>query len=205
VLLHPCDQANHPLTAKIRRRYEDLSRKGLHRLLYRPTDIHFVRFAVQAGGKQIGIYDGPLAIPPASEVKAETWHYYQCPLDPLPPIDRRTFYHFFYSDPGEHPPTGNRARDLMYHDRLPKKLNTSMLLGQNAEDVFGWGLHIIEGPNKPVIAWSATIIVAASFVVALVYDLVQRNGDSGFAIGQWLVAVLSAALTATYFHLEDMA
>lgn len=146
-----------------------------------------------------------MAIPPASEVKAENWHYYQCPLDPLPPIDWRTFYHFFYSDPSQHPISGSNIRDMMFYNRLPKKLNTSMLSGQNADDVFGWGVHIIEGPNKPIIAWSVTIIAIMSFIVALVYDLVRRNGDSGFAIGQWVMGVLSAALTAIYFYLEDIA
>lgn len=69
----------------------------------------------------------------------------------------------------------------------------------------GWGVHIIEGPNKPLLAWLATGILVLSFMISLVYDIVFKNKESGFAIGQWIVAVLSTALTAVYFHLADIA
>lgn len=192
-------------TVRIRERYNQLSRRGMYRFLYRPTDIQFVRFAVRAGGKQVGIYESPLAIPPETEVKARAWEYFKCPMDPLPPIDRRTFYHLFYSNLEDHSPSGSVVRDMMYYNRLPKKLNASILAGPSAGDGFGWGVHIIEGPNKPVIAWFTAIILFVSFLVALLYDILRQNADSGFAIGQWVVAVLTAVMTATYFHLEDIA
>lgn len=69
---------------------------------------------------------------------------------------------------------------------------------------FGWGIHVIEGPNKPVLAALVAGILTVSFVVSVVYDLCTGNTDSGFAIGQWLVAVLSAVLSAVYFHLQDL-
>ena len=65
-------------------------------------------------------------------------------------------------------------------------------------------MHIIEGPNKPLLAWLATGILILSFVISLVYDVVFKNKESGFAIGQWIVAVLATALTAMYFHLADI-
>lgn len=69
-----------------------------------------------------------------------------------------------------------------------------MLNVTSAKDVFGWGVHVIEGPNKPLLAWSAAAILVIGFVVALAYDIALHNADSGFAIGQWMVAVLSTAL-----------
>jgi hypothetical protein len=176
----------------------------LYSLLYRPSDIHFVQFAVHAGGRHVGIYDGPLAIPPESEVKAANWHYHGCPLKPSRPIDRRTFFHFFYSHIDDHQVSNSVLPETLYYDRLPKKMNQSILSGSGPDDIFGWGVHIIEGPNKPVIAWFVAAIIVISFVVAFVYDLVRHNADSGFAIGQWIVAVLSAVLVALYFHLEDI-
>lgn len=47
------------------------------------------------------------------------------------------------------------------------------------------------------------IVLVSSFAVSLGYDLVTRTGDSGFAIGQWMVAALTVALSALYFSLED--
>jgi len=158
-----------------------------------------VRFGVREGGRQTGIYQKPNAIPPVDEVRSGRWLYRDCPMDPLPPIDTRTFFHYFWKH-ADHPV----SCDKIFYDRLPKKLVTSMLRQSKGGTLnLGWGVHIIEGPNKPLIAWMVTAIVAASFAVALVYDIVRKNPDSGFGIGQWLVAVLTTALTALYFHLQD--
>jgi hypothetical protein len=43
----------------------------------------------------------------------------------------------------------------------------------------------------------------ASFGVSFGYDLITKTGESGFAIGQWMVAALTVALSALYFSLED--
>ncbi|CAJ2504855.1 Uu.00g122490.m01.CDS01 [Anthostomella pinea] len=156
-----------------------LSAAKAYTLLYRPSDIHFVRFAAQRGGKQTGIYESPLAIPPKAEVDQQH----------------------------DHPATsGNPAWDMLFYNRLPKKLNNSLLAENDPTKIYRWGVHIIEGPNKPLIAWCVASILAASFAIALVHDLVRKEAiDSGFGIGQWIVAVLSTALTALYFHLEDAA
>ena len=69
----------------------------------------------------------------------------------------------------------------------------------------GWGVHIVEEPNKPLLAWLATVILVLSFAVSLSYDVAVKNKESGFAIGQWMVAVLTTSLTAVYFHLADLA
>jgi uncharacterized membrane protein len=71
------------------------------------------------------------------------------------------------------------------------------------ELAFGWGVHIIEGPNKPVLAGLVAVILVVSFMVSVSYDLSTGNKDSGFAIGQWVVGVLSAILTAVYFHFQE--
>ena len=51
----------------------------------------------------------------------------------------------------------------------------------------------------------ATAIIVLSFAVSLSYDIGYKNKDSGFAIGQWMVAVLGTMLMALYFHLTDAA
>lgn len=94
---------------------------------------------------------------------------------------------------------------MLFYNRLPKKLNNSILHETDPDKIYGWGVHIIEGPNKPLLAWCVTAILIVSFLVALVYDVVVKVSDSGFGIGQWMVAVLGTALAATYFHLEDAA
>jgi len=80
-----------------------------------------------------------------------------------------------------------------------------MLGTGNPEDAFGWGVHIVQGPNKPFLAWATVAIVLSSFVVAFVYNRVSKTRDSGFAVGQWMMAVGATSLAALYFHLEALA
>jgi hypothetical protein len=186
----------------IRLKYNELRRKGLYRLLYRAVDVHYVYFHLGSGGRQVGIYNGPVCIPPESEVAAGAYHYYGCPLKPDLPMDRRTFYHFLWNH-SSHP---NSPRDnLFWYRRLPKKLKSGMLANGSAEDAFGWGVHIVQGPNKPMLAWATVAIVVLSFVVSLVYNQLSNAKDSGFALGQWMMAVGATSLAAVYFHLEAVA
>lgn len=67
------------------------------------------------------------------------------------------------------------------------------------------GIHIIEGPNIPILLWIATAVVALSFIVSLTYDIVLHDKDSGFAIGQWMLAVLSVGTAAGVVHVADLA
>ena len=186
------------ITASIRNKYNSMKRKGLFALLYQPCDIHYVHFGTQLSAQQTDIYQKPEALPPHTEVHESRYHYHECPLTPLPPMPPQTFYQYFR----QHAP-GCASRSTLFSDRLPKKLGDSMTLQNSADKlVFGWGIHIIEGPNKPMLSILVAVILTLSFAISVIYDVCTGNADSGFAIGQWIVAVLSAVLTAIYFHLQ---
>lgn len=88
--------------------------------------------------------------------------------------------------------------------RLPKKLGESLVRDIGVNELReGWGIQIIEGPNKVAISWAAMALIVLSFLVSLVYDLCMKGGDSGFAIGQWMVAGLAVGSSAVWFGLED--
>jgi hypothetical protein len=117
-------------------------------------------------------------------------------------MDRRTFYHFLWNH-SSHP---NSPRDnLFWYRRLPKKFKSGMLANGSAGDAFEWGVHIVQGPNKPTLAWAMVAVVVLSFVVSLVYNQLSNAKDSGFALGQWTMAVGATSLAAVYFHLEAVA
>ncbi|KAF2247697.1 hypothetical protein BU26DRAFT_520781 [Trematosphaeria pertusa] len=61
----------------------------------------------------------------------------------------------------------------------------------------------MEGPNKPAICFALLIVLVLSFITAVVYDVIVKARDSGFGIGQWMVAALTVALSTLYFSLED--
>jgi len=89
-------------------------------------------------------------------------------------------------------------------NRLPKKLGESLIGGLGVDELReGWGIHIMEGPNKAALCWALLAVLVASLAISVGYDVGIKAGESGFAIGQWMVAALSVALSALYFDLED--
>ena len=168
--------------------------------LYRPRDVKFVLFGIRKGINQVGIYNKePIEIPPEVEVKEGRYHYYECPLQQMPPMDTRTFFHYFW-DHTSHAPTN----DLTFHDRLPKKLGCSLLMASSATPLtMGWGVHIIEGVNWPLLPWIVVIILAVTLVVAAVYDTLSQGQESGFTIGQLVFSLLMALLSSLVSYVVD--
>jgi hypothetical protein len=174
--------------------------KRWRRWLYKPIDIKFVRFHVLHNIHKVGIFnEGSLSIPPESEVSANRYHYWECPMIPEEPMDRRTFFHFFW-----HYKIHLDSDSNVWLNRMPKKLNNSLLreLQPNKLNA-GWGVHIIEGPNKPVVSLIFAVILITSFLVSMLWAVLKDTQESGFGIGQWIVATLSACSSALYFHISD--
>lgn len=184
------------LFRQIYHRYTALRRRTWRRFLYRPAGIKFVHFGVQAGNRVSFFSSDPL--PPEDEIAAKRYEYSLNPPVP-PPMDSRTFLHYFYKHEEY-----SHSTNAKWVNRLPKKLGDSLIRSLGVDDLLGgWGIHIIEGPNKVAICWALMIVLIASLGVSISYDLVTKSGDSGFAIGQWMVAALTVGLSALYFSLED--
>ncbi|KAF2115948.1 hypothetical protein BDV96DRAFT_574857 [Lophiotrema nucula] len=184
------------LFRKIYDRYFATTKSMWRRFLYRPTGIKFVHFGVQSE-QRVNFFSGS-QLPPEDLLTSKQYEYNLQPPVP-PPIDSRTFLHYFWKH-GKH----SHSTSARYVDRLPKKLGDSLLRSLGSDELReGWGIHILEGPNKPVICWILLVVLVGSFGIALGYDLIMKNGDSGFGIGQWMVAALTVALSALYFSLED--
>ena len=186
----------------IRQRYNELRLTRVFSFLYRPVDIHYVKFGLLPGTQYVSIHEHPNAMPGTYEVSNELYHYHECPLEPPPSMPAPTFYQYFRG----HMPISSQCalNSKVFCRRLPKKLGLSLTSeGTPNQLIFGWGIHIIEGPNKVVLSLLAAAIFVASLVTSIVYDVVMHNSDSGFAIGQWMVAVLTTLLAATYFHFQE--
>lgn len=91
-------------------------------------------------------------------------------------------------------------QDSIFLDRLPKKLNDSVLAAPKSPMQFDWGVQIIEGPNKSALSWAMLTGLLLSLVVSVLYAYFWKTSESGFGIGQWLVGVLAAGMTALYFQ-----
>jgi hypothetical protein len=111
-------------------------------------------------------------------------------------MDHKEFLHYFYKYADEH-------QDNIYLRRLPKRLELSIYNEQYQDLIFGWGIHIIEGPNKLILSWSCFMVFLLSIVVSIVYTVAMKTAEQGFGIGQWMVASLGSAVTALYFQWEE--
>jgi hypothetical protein len=132
-----------------------------------------------------GTDDAP-SIPPAIEVAANNYSYDPCPIDE-PPMDSRTFFHHFYAPASDHP-------DSMWAPRLPWKLGPS--LGPMKH---GWGVHIEEQPDWPLLSAFLCLGLLISGVVAGIYGWKMGDAQTGVAIGTWLTAVLGLGTSAIFF------
>ena len=118
-----------------------------------------------------------------------------------PPMDYRTFLHYMTCHAQDGVVTHNDATFLR---RLPKKLGCSIVSEGGPVDLaFGWGVHIIEGPNMVTLSCVVFVGLLLSFVVSVVYTIIAKTQEQGFSIGQWLLTVFMAAMSALYFHWSE--
>ena len=86
-------------------------------------------------------------------MKTGNYIYSSCLLDE-PPIDSRTFSHYFYAPASKH-------LDMMYGQRLPRELGPG--LGPMDQ---GWGIHPEEHPDWPLLATLMFVLLLHSGLVA---------------------------------------
>jgi hypothetical protein len=191
------------LFASIRKAYNSTKREGPFKIfafLFRPDDIHFVEFAMLH--RRAIIFGSPPtpSLPPDIEVDEKHYHYSGYYSTERLPMHRDVFCQYYRQRQNFDP------QSAVFLNRLPKKLGTSMtvLADKNPREFkCGWGMHIVEGPNKPVLAALVT-----SFLVLGVVFFASLNaylGISGrpFMGGLWLGIALAWALFALYVHIED--
>jgi hypothetical protein len=72
--------------------------------------------------------------------------------------------------------------------KLPPAVLEAYRQAQPTEGVTGWGVHIIEGPNKKAITWLCLLLLGLSITVSVLYTCLKHDASSGFAIGVFLLA-----------------
>lgn len=121
------------------------------------------------------------------------------------------FLHFLHrarvSSLGEH-------HDDTWLDHLPKKLDSKVAAaalrgarplqpGAGGRLVFGWGVHILEGPNHSILGILLTLGIAATFVISGLVVGLAKTEEQGFGVGSYLFAIIVAVMGAVYFRLQD--
>lgn len=102
--------------------------------------------------------------------------------------------------------------ESIWLQRLPKKLDRNLIAEAqqakgnapaNEDLAFGWGVHIIEGPNHAVLGLLLAIGVAVAFIVSGMIVGFAKTQEQGFGVGNFLLAILASTMTAVYFQLQD--
>lgn len=129
---------------KIWSTYNGTRRSWWRKLFAKPCGVHFVYVSLSnlptdplllilslVGVRhrhQAGIYKKPLEIPPIAEVIAKSYHYHECPLEPLPPMPDNIFLHYLTCARRKswHCEVPNAHQENHFLQRLPKKVHHSI-------------------------------------------------------------------------------
>lgn len=136
------------------------------------------------------------SFPPEEEVKTKgNYLYTPCPIDIEDPFLNNQFIHELLT-PGPH-------LDRYWVDSFPKKLNGKLeyISGQRP---FGWGIHIVEGPNWYAFAFLACTIVTLSGVLSVIYAILRQDISSAFGMGSYIISVLALFVTLAYLNWQQV-
>jgi len=153
----------------------------LRKLLIKPVDLKCVKFTIEEH-QRADISFGPPLIPPPQEVAAKNCEYGPCPLTTRP--SPQTFLHYRQCKSC----MLRRGKKKQLFRRLPKELSRALLdvylRAAPEEDVFGWGVLVVEGPTSTALAWLGASMLNFSAAVSIVYTIVSKDASAGFTIGR---------------------
>lgn len=191
------------LFASIRKAYNSTKREGLFRIfafMFRPDNIRFVRFGMHIQRACIfGLPKKTPCIPPPVEVDEQRYHYSGHLVEEMP-MHPSFFYTYYWQDKRCDP------RSAIFLNRLPKKLGTSLavLSSSNPSGLeMAWGIHIIERPNKAVLAALLASFFVLSSVFAVGLNAYIDVSECPLIKGYWFAVALAWALLAFYFAVKD--
>ncbi|KAG4293513.1 serine/threonine protein kinase [Fusarium proliferatum] len=132
--------------------------RSKHNSLFIPIGLEFVKFTLwnQKHG-YISICDRPDSVPPKTQLE---YDYDPKPLDFLPPMPAQVFLHYL-----EHGEEGWNKLRYLWLPKLPVRREKRVIEGHEAS--YGWGIHIIEGPNRWAIFAMLLATVFGSALAAL--------------------------------------
>ena len=83
--------------------------------------------------------------------------------------------------------------------RLPMRLGKRVVDGDEA--CYGWGIHVIEGPNREVIFWVILAITLVSVLACVLWAELRDDMQGATGLGALIVALPPAVLAAFLFRL----
>jgi hypothetical protein len=181
-------------------------------LLVKPVDVRFVKVRILLMIVPISVYANsvfqfsvehhqradiscdPPDFPGKREVEEGRYEYEPCPLTTRPTAG--TFLHYRNCT--------KCSSTRKWLPRVPKKLWPAVLdVYRNAgptDDVIGWGVHIIEGPNRKAITWLCILLLVISITVSVLYARLKGDTAAGFGVGAVVLSSGALLMPAFYFQ-----
>ncbi|KAL7953700.1 hypothetical protein V8C34DRAFT_296259 [Trichoderma compactum] len=160
-------------------------RSRLH-FLVKPVTVEFVRFTLwNLRHGYVSVCDRPNSMPPNTCID------YEFIPPPMPP---EVFVHYLEHGDGDLSP--NRYTWL---PRLPKRRNHKVVdCGEATE---GWGIHVIEGPNRTAVFWIVMATISISIIASVLWTTLKGDIQGGMGLGALIVALPPAIMAAFLFRL----
>ncbi|KAL6693019.1 hypothetical protein J3F84DRAFT_82591 [Trichoderma pleuroticola] len=160
-------------------------RSRLH-FLVKPVTVEFVRFTLwNLRHGYVSVCDRPNSMPPNTCID------YEFMPPPMPP---EVFVHYLEHGDGDLSP--NRYTWL---PRLPKRRNHKVVdCGEATE---GWGIHVIEGPNRTAVFWIVMVTISISILASVLWTTLKGDIQGGMGLGALIVALPPAIMAAFLFRL----
>lgn len=68
---------------------------------------------------------------------------------------------------------------------------------------FGWGVHILRGPNHTIL-WQILLMgVVITFMVSCMIVGIAKTQEQGFGVGSYLLAIFIGGIPALYFTITE--
>ncbi|KAL8811659.1 MAG: hypothetical protein Q9200_001629 [Gallowayella weberi] len=131
------------------------------------------------------------SVPKPQEARDHNYIFDPIPMDE-PPIDSRTFNHYFHK-----PHLGDPS--VTWIKRFPQ-LQDSSLFYSNEKLAKGWGIEITEDRNWILFVCANLMALMLSGTIAGLYIFLAKDAQTGVAIGAWLSAVQTLGVNGLFWH-----
>jgi len=84
-------------------------------------------------------------------------------------------------------------------DPLPKRLKKRVMDSEPA--CYGYGMHVIEGPNREGIFWITIITMLVVILTSVLWSTFRNDVQGGTGLGALILAFHTAILTTFLFRL----
>lgn len=159
-----------------------------------------MQFSISKDQYSAGIHARPHEYPPDEEISLKRYHY----LAPKVIMPTHLFLHYLHR--GRQHRWDQHAENI-WLKRLPRKLQKSLELESKVDTspdlVFGWGIHIINGPDHTMLSLLLAAGITITFTISIAILGVANTQEQAFGVGSYFVAVLACVMAAIYFKLAD--